>query len=559
MIVELTVENLAIIDRTQLRLGPGFTVLTGETGAGKSLLIDALELALGERADSDLVRSGSPSAKVHVALSLQGRNDLKSQFEEHGISISEDLLTIEREVFAEGRSQARINGKIATAAVLKRLGQELIDLHGQHDHQSLLAAERHVDYLDDWIGSDVFELRELVKAAAERVSECDLRLKTIQKGLREREHRLDLLNFQIGEIESVNPQPGEWEDLESQLSRLKHAERLAEAAYAALSALSDGESNVRDLVAVASQSLISVTRFDSSLAKVTAPLEEAAVLLEDALALLRTYSEDLDSNPTALDDVAGRIDSLKRLRRKYGEDEQKILEFLGEAQGERDLLTDGEGTVDQLSHQLTQAQNHLQELSEKLSFRRKAGADEFSELVQTQLRDLAMDRAVFGVSFTPKPADARGIDTVDFVFSANAGEPPRALARIASGGEISRVMLAIKTAMAGRVGVPTLIFDEVDTGLGGRAAAAVARKLEALSGYRQVLVISHLPQIAARADRHFRIEKQEVSGRVVTVVHELSAQERVSEIARMLAGDDVSEGALANARELLGNRLASSV
>ncbi len=559
MIVELTVENLAIIDRTQLSLGPGFTVLTGETGAGKSLLIDALELALGERADSELVRTGSVSAKVHVALNLAGRQDLKNQFEESGVSAQDDILTIEREVFAEGRSQARINGKIATAGVLKRMGQELIDLHGQHDHQSLLAPERHVDYLDSWIGSEAIALRDLVRAAAERLTDAEQRLRSIQRGLRDREHRLDLLTFQIGEIEAVSPLPGEWVDLEAQLSRLKNTERLTEAAFAALNALADSESNARDLIAVAAQNLVTVKRFDPTVESLTGALEEAAILLEDALHLIRGYADELDANPSALEDVAARIDALKRLRRKYGEDESRILEFLAEAKTELEMLTDGSGTVEELQDKVDAALRELNSVARQLSTRRKSGADEFSDLVQTQLRDLAMDRALFGVSFLEKPADAKGIDTVDFVFSANAGEPPRPLARIASGGEVSRVMLSIKTAMAGRGGVPTLIFDEVDTGLGGRAAAAVARKLEELAEFRQVLVISHLPQIAARANRHFRIEKREVNGRVTTDVHELSFEQRVEEIARMLAGDDVSEGARANARELLANRLASAI
>lgn len=551
MIVELTVENLAIIERSQIRLRPGLTVLTGETGAGKSLLIDAIELALGERADTELVRTGATRASVNVVLDLSNRPVALARCQELGITTEGTTLYIQREVAAEGRSQCRIGGKLTPVSVLRQLGTVLIDLHGQHDHQSLLDAERHIGFLDEWIGGPATELKQCVEAAFETSQEANRRLASLRKGVREREQRLDLLRFQVGEIEGIDPQPGEMEELETQLSRLRHTEKLVEASFGALSAVADDEKCAIDLLSAAIKQLESVVRFDTALEEVVTPLREALIEVEEATHTLRNYGEGLEADPNRLEEIADRIDALKRLRRKYGADEAEILEFLAQAKDQLALLEDSEASEEELAAAAERAERELTAHAAELTKLRTLRATEFAERVQTQLRDLAMDRAVFSVDIKPKPADAAGADIVEFFFSANLGEPPKPLGKIASGGEISRVMLAIKTAMAGRAGVPTLIFDEVDAGLGGRAAMTVARKLRELAEHYQVLVISHLPQIAGQADHHFRIEKSEANERVVTQVRILTQEERVEELARMLAGDRVSEAVRANARELL--------
>jgi len=556
MIVELTVENLAIIERAQLSLGPGFTVLTGETGAGKSLLIDAIELALGERADTELVRAGAQKASVSVVMNLAGEPHALERAQESGALMDDTTLYIQREVAAKGGSQCRIGGKLAPVSTLRQLGQHLVDLHGQHDHQSLLDAERHLGFLDAWIGAPAIKLLTRVAAAHERHEEARRRLQQLRQGLRDREQRLDLLRFQQNEIEAANPQPGELEEMESQLSRLKYAEKLATASFAALEAVADQENCAVDLLATAVKQLEAAIRYDASLEEVVGPMREALIQVEEASHTLRTYSENLDADPSRLDEVQARIDTLKRLRRKYGATEQEVLDFLEDVKAQLGLLEDSEASEEELSAAAARAQSDLDAVAAELTTLRKEKATEFAERTQNQLRELAMERAVFSVDFQPKPADAMGADQVEFFFSANAGEPARPLGKIASGGEISRVMLAIKTAMAGRAGVPTLIFDEVDTGLGGRAAATMARKLEELADHYQILVISHLPQIASRATTHFRIEKGETNGRVVTQVRRLSERERVEEIARMLAGEQVTEGALANAREMLTGKIA---
>jgi DNA repair protein RecN (Recombination protein N) len=557
MLVELTVENIAIIERSQISLGPGFTVLTGETGAGKSLLVDAIELALGERADTELVRSGAAKAAVSAVFELSGHADLKERCNQLGIELENGTLFIQREVLAEGRSQCRVGGKLTQVWALRQLGQYLVDLHGQHDHQSLLDPARHIGFLDAWIGSPAAVLLERIAASFARAQEARLKLAALRVGLRDREHRLDLLRFQVSEIEAADPKPGEVEELEGQLSKLKNVERLAVAAASALQGIRDGENNAADALRSAVKALEEVERFDPSLAPLLEILRASLIQLQEGGHDLSAYADGLDADPARLEEVAGRIDSLRRLRRKYGEDEVAVLAFLDTAKRELDLLSDAEASEEDLVAAQQRAETELESLASELSSLRKERSIEFAQLVQTELRDLAMERAVFEVSFREKAADAFGKDDVEFAFSANAGEPPRPLSKIASGGEISRVMLGIKTAMAGRAGVPTLIFDEVDVGLGGKAAATVGRKLEQLAKHYQVVVISHLPQIAARALTHFRIEKLESSGRVTTQVRLLDAEERVEEIARMLAGDRITDSALANAREMLGELVLS--
>lgn len=557
MLVELTVENIAIIERSQIALGPGFTVLTGETGAGKSLLVDAIELALGERADSELVRAGARKANVSLAVDLSGSPDLRLRCQELGIELEDGMLHIQREVLVEGRSQCRVGGKLTQVSALKQLGGYLVDLHGQHDHQSLLDPVRHIGFLDDWIGAPARSLLQELSGLHCEALEARQRLAALRAGMRDREHKLDLLRFQVQEIEAVEPRPGEMEELDAQLSRLKNVERLASSASAALQALQGGESNAADGLRSAVKAIEEVARFDPSIEEVLDTLRAALIQLEEGAHDLAGYAEGLDSDPARLEEVAERIDSLRRLRRKYGEDEAAVLDFLETARRELDVLSDAEASEESLLDVVNRTEAELAARAAELSSLRKERSIEFAQLVQSELRELAMERAVFEVSFRSKAPDAFGMDEVEFFFSANAGEPPRPLSKIASGGEISRVMLGIKTAMAGRAGVPTLIFDEVDAGLGGKAAATVARKLEQLARHYQVLVISHLPQIAARAGTHFRIEKVELSGRVATQVRLLSEPERVEEIARMLAGDHVTESAIANAREMLSQRVVA--
>ena len=551
MIVELTVENLAIIDRAQVVLGPGYTVLTGETGAGKSLMIDAIELALGERSSAELVRAGAAKASVSVVVDLSDAPAVRAQCDELGIPVEDSLLYIQREVMAEGRSTCRVGGKMTPVSGLRALGRALVDLHGQHDHQALLDPEGHVAYLDAWIGEPAQALLLTVAQKAAITEGARRALADLRKGVRDREQRVDLLRYQIDEIEKVNPLPDETNDLEALLSRLKNAERLSQTALTALQALDEQEGCAVDLLGDAVKSLEGIVRYDASLEDILRPLKEALYALEDGAHGLRAYTDELEADPATLDEVQSRLDALRRLRRKYGEDETAVLTHLSAAQEELARLDDAEASEETLLARVEKADRALGKAAGELTALRREKATEFGALVEAQLRDLAMAKAQFAVEIRSRPADAHGADEVEFIFQANAGEPMRPLAKIASGGEISRVMLAMKTALAGRAGVPTLIFDEVDAGLGGRAAATMARKLEELATHYQLVVISHLPQIAARAATHYRIEKGEHEGRVVTRVARLDDAQRVEEIARMMSGDKLTEASLANAREML--------
>ncbi len=551
MIQALTVENIAIIDRSEVQFASGFTALTGETGAGKSLLIDAIGLALGGRADSDLVRSGAIKGIVSVLADLRANPMALAKCAQHGVDIEGGQLVVHREISAEGRSTVRLNGKLAAVGTLRDIGALLVDLHGQHDHQSLLQTERQIEFLDAWIGDEAHQLLVMIGEGFSEVELAKRQLQSIRTGRREREQRLDMLRFQAHEIEEAQISVSEMDDLTQRRDRLKNSEKLRTGIHAGLERLTDLDSSALDQLRAALHDLETLAPLDPSLDPILAPVREAFFAVQESGRELRVYLEDLDSDPSALEETAARIDLLQRLRRKYGDTEEIVLAYLGEALVEISILENSEGSETELEEKLTSLQQELQAKADALTQLRGRSSTLFSKEVGHHIKDLAMEKAKFDVRLERGVMTPAGQDRVEFFFSANPGEESRALARVASGGELSRIMLSIKIALAGRGGVPTLIFDEVDTGLSGRVAAVTARKLEELAQFYQVIVISHLPQIAGRAEHHFRIEKLEKSGRVLTQVRRLRPPERVEEIARMLAGETVSESAMANARELL--------
>jgi len=551
MIVELRVENLAIIKQVEVHFLGGFSVMTGETGAGKSLLIDALELALGERADTELVRTGSAKASVQLVADLSDSPAIREWCSAESIELEENRLLIHREVYAEGRSQAKVNGRTIPVATLRVLGKQLVDLHGQHQHQSLFDPETHIEFLDLWIGLEVVSLKSKVAAHFEKFSELKRRADALKKNVREREQKIDMLRFQVEEISNFAPVVGEEEELLSSLSRMRNLERISQSVAKALDVLSEGESNARDLLGIGLQAVEEAARFDATLS--TSDLETASVALNEGINVLSHYVDTLEMDPQLLETMDDRLDALRKLKRKYGDSEQEILSFLDSASRELSDLENVEASQETIEAEVSEAHSRLIELCETLSQLRHEKSELFTKEVQDHLKDLSMNRAVLSARMMTVEPTATGSDTLEFLFSANAGEVAKPLAKIASGGEISRVMLALKSVLAGRAGVPTLIFDEVDTGLGGQAATSVGRKIRELGKHYQVISISHLPQVAAQGTHQYRIEKSEEGGRVATQVLKLSGEERVDEIARMLAGDQISESARANARELLSN------
>lgn len=552
MLLELSVENIAIIDKAGISLGPGFTALTGETGAGKSLLVDAITLALGGRADSDLVRSGSSKGVVSLLIDVSTSPDVLTRCTELGVEVDAGQLAVQRELSAEGRSTVRLNGRPTSVGVLKEIGALLVDLHGQHDHQALLVQERQLEFLDSWIGDQVqISLSRVSQQFAETES-LRRKLAHLQRSQQDRSQRTDMLEFQIQEIESVNPLVGEIAALQVQIERLQHLERLSEGANRSVNQMVGMEGSALELLGSIQKELQSLVTYDPSLEEIVASLSESTVRLQETSRDLAKYVDALQSEPGSLESVASRLDAVKKLMRKYGDTEEAVLEHLDRAKSELEALTGDETNVDELCSRLAAEEAKLNELAEDLTDLRTRMAKQFESEVQEHIRELAMENAGFQVQISRKAIDMLGQDEIVFLFSANLGEGLLPLSKVASGGEISRVMLAIKVAGAGKAGVGTLIFDEIDTGLSGRAAAVTANKLEQLAKSRQVVVISHLPQIAARADVHFRIEKSQDGQRTVTKVVELGHEERIHEIARMLAGESIGESALANARELVG-------
>ncbi len=554
MIVELTVENIALIERAQLNLGPGFTALTGETGAGKSLFIDAVELALGARADTDLVRTGANRAQVSLTFDLSSNPKLEEQLVELGAPIEDHTIYIQRELFAEGKSQCRIGGKLAPLSQLKAIGRLLVDLHGQHEHQSLLRTESHIEFLDAWIGSDATLMKTEVSAILEQHQAVARKLNNLRQGQREREHRIDLLTFQSNEIRSFEPVSGELNELQGVEARLRNSDQISQAVCQTLDSVVDQELSALDIVNSAVRGLEDAAKLDPSLDEILEPIRNQVVGLQESLRDLRAYGETVESDPKRHEEVLERIEGYRKLFRKYGDDESVLLSELERIDKELIELADNDADEGELIKREENLAHQLQTKCHDLTNLRKDHSVEFCKQIASRLEGLAMERAEFEVSIQPKTPSEDGADSLEFLFSANAGEPVKPLTKIASGGEISRVMLAIKSVLANNAGVPTLIFDEVDVGLGGRAAAMVAKLLDELATFSQVIVISHLPQIASRATTHYSIRKEAVGERMLTQIQALDADSRVEELARMIAGETVTDAAAAHAHELLNWR-----
>jgi DNA repair protein RecN (Recombination protein N) len=549
MLVELAVEQIAIIDRLSLRFEPGLNVLTGETGAGKSILIDALSLALGERAEAEMLRAGAERAQVTAVFDVSASPRLIARIQELGVVPEEGLLYLTRELFAGGRSQARINARPVPVATLKAVGDLLVDLHGQHQHQSLFHTSEQMRFLDEWCGQEVLRRKAELGECVREMRALQRELSTLQADARERAHLLDLYTFQKQEIEQAHLTPSEEEELLAEERRLAHAEKLFASAETAYGLLTAGEPAAADLLAQAVRTLEEVVPVDADLQPLVENLQNALYAVQDAAADLRAYRDRVEFHPERLNEVQERLHLIRTLKRKYGDTVEAVLDYLREVTEKMQRLQGGEERAEELMSALQQAEQRAQNLAQELSRLRREGARCFEQAVAQELVELAMPRARFEVKLTPKPLESDGVDAVEFLFAPNPGEPPRPLSKIASGGELSRVMLAIKSVLAGVEDVPTLVFDEIDIGIGGRTAGVVGQKLHSLSQQRQILCITHLPQIASRARAHLLIEKREAEGRTVTAVTPVEGEARVREIARMLG--DTGESALRHAREML--------
>jgi DNA repair protein RecN (Recombination protein N) len=553
MLAELTIRHFAIIDDLHLPFAPGFNVMTGETGAGKSIILDAMTLVLGGRADTTMVRAGSDAAYVEATFLLSPtiQATIAPLLLQEGLEgESDDVLLLARELRANGRNICRVNGRAVTLHLLRHLGEHLVDIHGQGEHLSLLKPRSHLPLLDAYAGLD--GEREAVAEQVRRLRAVQQQLQELRQNERSLAQRIDLLRFQIEEIDAANLKPGEEEELRAEEQRLANVEQLSRGAAEAMALLlgaDDDTAGAADMLSQAERALGQIARLDESQAPLLERLQGVIFQLGEVADELRHYQEQLEFNPGRLDFVAERLSLINRLKRKYGDDIAAILAVRQAAAADLDTISHSEERIEELALLEEQSLRQIGRMAVALSARRKAAAQRLGAAVEQELADLHMEGARFSVAFSCEAAsagvydgeerlafDQSGIDRVEFLMSANPGEPPKPLAKVASGGETARLMLALKTVLARVDATPTLIFDEIDQGIGGRVGGIVGRKLWGLAvvGDHQVTVVTHLPQLAGYADRHFHVSKQVLNGRTITHVATLDIAGRVQELAAML-------------------------
>lgn len=544
----LHIENIAVIEEADITFHNGFNALTGETGAGKSIVIDALGAVLGQRTSRDLIRTGA--AKSTVSAIFTDVPCLKV-LEECGIETTGGELLLQREIYADGKNVCRVGGRPVTVAQLRKIGSSLLNIHGQHDGQQLLDEEQHLFYLDNYgrIETALAQYAEFFAA----MEETRKKIRSLQMDEAEKERRMDSLQFQITELENAKLQAGEEETLLQRRNLLRNSERFMDALQGALWCLSggdDGGGAVSQLREAAS-SLAGARNLDDQFAVLHERLDTVQSETYDITETLRDMQSALEFSPRELDDLESRFDLLYRLKKKYGATVEDMLEYLEKCREELDRISFASDTVMRLEKDLEKQRITVMAEAEKLSKLRKSAAVELEQRIQDELRQLDMPKVRFAICFEKKEPDALGIDVVRFLMSANVGEELRPINKVASGGELARIMLALKNVLAENESIGTLVFDEVDTGVSGRAAQKVAEKLAQVSRRKQVLCVTHLPQLAAMADVHFSVEKGERNGRTYTSVDELDRIRRRQELARLTGGAQITEAMLAGAEELI--------
>jgi DNA repair protein RecN (Recombination protein N) len=553
MLAELAIRNFAIIDELQLQFDDGMNALTGETGAGKSIIIDALGAVLGERVGSEMVRTGASSATAEAVFDLTDRDitGIAALLDELGIEDEDGTLILSRQISAGGRSTARVNGRPVTVGALNQLGSLLIDIHGQSDHLKLLRTADQLDALDHFAGtmSDRERIRELVHEL-HAVRAARGRLRT---GEREREQRIDLLRYQVDEIAAAALEPNEDERIANERSVLANAERLVEDASSALQAIEpDDEGGASTMLRTALQHVQRIAEVDTSTAELVERVNEVVVLADDVASDLRRYVESVDVDPGRLAAVEERFDLIQKLKRKYGATIAEIQEHLAHAEAELETLT-GAGFDDAaLAAQEEQLERQLTPVLDALTTARRTAGERLERAIDAAIGELGLGSAHVAIAIEPlaEPTET-GADAVEFLFAPNKGEALKSLAKIASGGETARLMLALKSVLAEGDRTPTLVFDEVDVGVGARSGQAVGEKLWSLADRHQVIVISHLAQIAAFAGAHFMIEKNVTDGRTISTVRRLEGGTRLDELAEMIDGKPVSPEYRAAAEQLM--------
>lgn len=551
MLSNLQIENIAVIKSASIDFENGFNVMTGETGAGKSIVIDSLNAILGERTSRELIRSGADSASVCAEFQNVGDN-VKNELEKLGIE-KDDTLIVSRKLTPDGKNVCRINGMPATVSMLKALGVQLVNIHGQLDNQSLLSPETHCSFIDKLAGSgrELNEFKELYSLYIKKENE----LKSLNTDVNEKNRRLDILNYQIEEIQKADIRPGEKDELTEKLGFLRNAEKVLDLLHTAYAALNgDGEMpGAADIAADAASKLLSAADYSSDFAETANGVNDAAMNLSAYTEELRDKIYSLDYDPNETERAEERLDVIYRLSQKYGDSEEDILAYLENAEKERDALSFSDERAEQLRAETEKAYNEALAAAKKLSEIRIEAGKEFSADVERELAFLDMPSVKFIVNDSVGELYENGIDNIEFLLSANAGEEPKPLSKIASGGELSRIMLAIKCVLSELDDIDTLIFDEIDSGVSGRAALKIAAKMKELSKTHQVICVTHLAQIAAFADEHKLISKEEKDGRTYTCIASLDYNGRKYELARIMGGLTVTQSILNSAEELLSS------
>lgn len=546
MLRELYIKNVAVIEDAGISFEGGLNVLTGETGAGKSIIIDSINMILGERTSKDYVRFNADKARVQAVFDADEKiSELCGEF---GADAEDGTVILTREITAEGKSTARINGMVVPLSAMRTLAGLLINIHGQHDNQALLMPSRHVEFLDEYAGAG--EALGEYENIYRRLKEVRARIHELTVGEKEKAERADLLRYQVDEIDAAELTAGEEEELSGIRDEILNAEKIADGAMRAYGLLyeSEGAGCAYDAIAAAISYLEPVSGYSGVLSDACAALNEASYTIEDAAHSIRDYAGTVEFDKAALDETEQRLELIGKLKRKYGADIEKILEYRSKAAAELEGLDNLDDTISRLEQEELLLSEELQKAAGKLSALRKKAASELEDKITAALHELNMEHAVFGVSVEETEPSANGADDIQFMIRTNSGEPMKPLTKIASGGELSRTMLALKSVLSD--GVDTLIFDEIDTGVSGMAAKKIAVKLFEISVGKQVLCITHLPQLASMADHHFLIEKTSDETSARTTVRELDEDGRIAETAR-LTGGDITPASENHASELL--------
>ena len=547
MLSLLHIENIAVIECADISFDEGFNVLTGETGAGKSIVIDAISAVLGERAYRDMIRTGAKKASVRAVFQDVPK---LAWFEENGVEYDSETI-IQREVFLDGKNVCRVNGSLVTVSILYKLGVQLIDIHGQHDSASLFDEDNHLQLLDAFAGNE--EIRESYKDKYSAVASLRREIQAMTMDEGEKLRRMETLRYQIEEISKANLKAGEDEELESRRKVLQNAEKLSDGIYAAVESLYGGDDTdgAVSMLARAEQELGRLSRYTDAFEKLHETVADLMYQVQDAAEQARDARDDLSYSADELEQIESRLDVIHRLRRKYGATCEDILQYLDDAVAELDNITFADDRLEQLKAKCEKAEKAAWDAAYDLRWSREQAAEVLCEKILSELAQLDMPRVQFQCNFTELPLSENGADGVAFYMSANIGEALKPLNKVASGGELARIMLALKNVLAEQDRVPTLIFDEVDTGVSGRAAQKVAEKLRNVAKNKQVLCVTHLPQLAALANTHLLIAKEEREGRTYTTVEPLNMEGRKRELARIIGGATITETTLKSAEEML--------